>query len=72
MGEFTKYAIRIRKTMKFKEYVTRFSRKIKVDQTMLAFAEIENQEFRKHFGENDYESTLLVLGLNETDRIYIF
>jgi hypothetical protein len=37
MGEFTKYAIRIRKTMKFKEYVTRFSRKIKVDQTMLAF-----------------------------------
>ena len=38
----------------------------------LAIAEIFNMEFRKHYGENDYESTLHILGLHETDIIYIF
>jgi hypothetical protein len=38
----------------------------------LAIAEIFNNEFRKHYGENDYESTLHLLGLHETDVIYIF
>lgn len=38
----------------------------------LAIAEIYHMEFRKHYGENDYQSTLQLLGLQETDIIYIF
>lgn len=38
----------------------------------LAIAEIYEKEFRKHYGENDYESTLHLLGLNVTDIIFIF
>ena len=69
---FVKYAITIRKSEKFIKYVHRFAEQIKIDHGRLCFAEVKNNEFRKHYTEYDYESSLFNLDLNPTDEIYVY